>query len=67
MISACSALCWKTPCNNAWEFTGKRDPAKVEFGVDTNPANKIKIYYIRDNGVGFNMNSHKRCKSTVSS
>jgi signal transduction histidine kinase len=39
--------------NNAWKFTGKRSQARIEFGVleqDGQP-----IYFVRDNGVGFNM------------
>jgi PAS domain S-box-containing protein len=38
---------------NAWKFTRKRSPAKIEFGV----ARKLgkKVYFIRDNGEGFDM------------
>lgn len=39
--------------NNAWKFTGKKDSARIEFGVrehDGRPA-----YFVRDNGAGFNM------------
>ncbi len=38
---------------NAWKFTEKRPVAQIEFGVvaDSNPP----IYFIRDNGAGFNM------------
>ncbi|MBI4498822.1 MAG: GAF domain-containing protein [Chloroflexi bacterium] len=38
---------------NAWKFTSKRADARIEFGVtrqDTTP-----VYYVRDNGVGFDM------------
>jgi light-regulated signal transduction histidine kinase (bacteriophytochrome) len=43
---------------NAWKFTRTRDLARIEFGrtlVDGNPA-----YYMKDNGVGFNMNYAKK-------
>ena len=38
---------------NGWKFTGKCPQAKIEFGVDEQ--NGEKVYFIRDNGVGFNM------------
>jgi PAS domain S-box-containing protein len=39
--------------NNAWKFTSKRKNTKIEFGVlDKEGKN---VYYIRDNGVGFDM------------
>ena len=37
--------------NNAWKFTAKEDKARIEFGltqIDSQP-----VYYIRDNGAGF--------------
>ena len=39
--------------SNAVKFTGKREEALVEAGCDTN--NGEIVYYIRDNGVGFDM------------
>ncbi len=43
---------------NAWKFTGKREQAKIEFGVMEE--NDVKTYYVRDNGVGFDMaHTHK--------
>jgi signal transduction histidine kinase len=39
--------------NNAWKFTGKRDAAKIKFGVDQRDG--MPVYFIRDNGVGFDM------------
>ena len=39
--------------NNSWKFTAPRAPAKIEFGqaqIDGRP-----VYYVRDNGVGFDM------------
>ena len=44
--------------DNAWKYTSRRDPARVELGViqqDGTP-----VYFIRDNGVGFDMRyAHK--------
>jgi PAS domain S-box-containing protein len=40
--------------NNAWKFTSSRIPSRIEFNVilgeDAKP-----VYFVRDNGVGFNM------------
>ncbi len=38
---------------NAWKFTSKCESAKIEFGCDQ--INNRTIYYIRDNGAGFDM------------
>ena len=38
---------------NAWKFTGKCPQAKIEFGVEEQ--NGEKVYFIKDNGTGFNM------------
>lgn len=39
--------------NNAWKFTRNNTNAKLEFGVKRTPGKDI--FYLRDNGVGFNM------------
>jgi PAS domain S-box-containing protein len=39
---------------NAWKFTGLVDSARIEVGV-TYPADKPPIYFVRDNGAGFDM------------
>ena len=39
---------------NAWKFTGKRNDACIEFGIDAHA--KIPVYFVRDNGAGFDMN-----------
>lgn len=39
--------------NNAWKFTSKRDQALIEFG--SKHENDELIYFIRDNGAGFDM------------
>ncbi|MCX6635929.1 MAG: ATP-binding protein, partial [Acidobacteria bacterium] len=38
---------------NAWKFTGKREHARIEFGVATGGGGPV--YRVRDNGVGFDM------------
>ncbi len=38
---------------NAWKFTGKRARARVEFGRQR--VNGEAVFFIRDNGAGFNM------------
>jgi len=38
---------------NAWKYTSKNSKPKIEFGADKN-GNKT-IYFVRDNGVGFDM------------
>jgi light-regulated signal transduction histidine kinase (bacteriophytochrome) len=39
---------------NAWKFTGKRDYPQIEFGAVVK--DEKKIIFVRDNGVGFDMN-----------
>jgi light-regulated signal transduction histidine kinase (bacteriophytochrome) len=39
--------------DNAWKFTGKQANAVIEFGF-TKEGEK-KVYFIRDNGAGFDM------------
>ncbi len=39
--------------SNAWKFTGKCDAALIEFGVM--PGGQNPVYFIRDNGTGFDM------------
>ena len=36
---------------NAWKFTADRSPARIEFG---RLPEKPEVYFVRDNGVGFN-------------
>ena len=44
---------WINLISNALKYTGKREKPKIEIGsyIENNEA----YYYIRDNGVGFNM------------
>ncbi len=39
---------------NAWKFTSKRIKARIEFGRQGSEDNQA-IYYVRDNGAGFDM------------
>lgn len=39
---------------NAWKYTSKRDPAKIQFGF--REAEHEVIFFVEDNGVGFNPN-----------
>lgn len=42
---------------NAWKFTARRSDAAIEFGVlDQRPP----VYFVRDNGVGFDMSDEHR-------
>lgn len=43
---------------NAWKFTGKKKDAIIEFGVL--PHGDERIYFVRDNGIGFDMNHADR-------
>jgi len=38
---------------NAWKYTGKIKTAEIGFGVETR--NGVQVYYVRDNGAGFDM------------
>jgi light-regulated signal transduction histidine kinase (bacteriophytochrome) len=37
---------------NAWKFTGKKSPARIEFGQIQEPE---PAFFVKDNGAGFNM------------
>jgi light-regulated signal transduction histidine kinase (bacteriophytochrome) len=39
--------------SNAWKFTSKQEQPEVEFGQKKQL--KERTFYVRDNGVGFNM------------
>jgi light-regulated signal transduction histidine kinase (bacteriophytochrome) len=41
--------------NNAWKFTAKRPQAKIEFGLLTAENLSTYTYFVRDDGVGFDM------------
>ena len=49
---------------NAWKFTQKHESARIEFGVMGR--GKKTFYYVRDDGVGFDMkhvDKHKRASA----
>jgi PAS domain S-box-containing protein len=39
---------------NAWKFTSKRETAEIEFGLESAASTPV-IYFVRDNGAGFEM------------
>jgi signal transduction histidine kinase len=39
--------------NNAWKYTGKNALTEIEFGSETRDG--LSVYFIRDNGAGFDM------------
>lgn len=39
--------------DNAWKFTGKKEGAVIEFGVEQHGSERV--YFVRDNGIGFDM------------
>ncbi|HWI41965.1 MAG TPA: ATP-binding protein, partial [Verrucomicrobiae bacterium] len=43
---------------NAWKYTGKVEQARVEVGVTEKEGGKV--FFVRDNGVGFDMNETQR-------
>lgn len=38
---------------NAWKFTSKEPAAEIEFGME--PQSSPRVYFVADNGAGFNM------------
>ena len=44
--------------SNAWKFTRNRSHARIEFGATVDSGKTI--YFVRDNGAGFNMESASR-------
>ncbi len=44
--------------NNAWKYTSKKEKTIIEFG--TIKEKKNTIYFVRDNGIGFDMKYYKK-------
>jgi len=40
---------------NAWKFTSKSSPARIEFGFSYHPEAGKSVYFVKDNGAGFDM------------
>jgi PAS domain S-box-containing protein len=43
---------------NAWKFSAKREPARIEFGVldrGMTDDKNVAVYFVKDNGAGFDM------------
>ena len=40
---------------NAWKFTGKREGARISFGLAPSDDANERTYFVRDNGAGFDM------------
>ncbi len=38
---------------NSWKYSTGRDPARIEFGIDSSQPEAV--FFVRDNGAGFNM------------
>ncbi len=38
---------------NAWKFTEREEEARIEFGVGRRPGLSVPVYFVRDNGAGF--------------
>jgi light-regulated signal transduction histidine kinase (bacteriophytochrome) len=43
---------------NAWKYTGKKERARIEFGVERGPEGMA--YFVHDNGAGFDMRHASR-------
>ena len=46
-------LCFDNLFSNAWKYSSKINGAHIEFG--TTEKNRETVYYVKDNGIGFNM------------
>jgi signal transduction histidine kinase len=40
---------------NAWKFTGSKPGARISFGMEDDARDGAPVYYLRDNGAGFDM------------
>ncbi len=48
----------KNLIDNAFKFTGKKEEALIEFGIKD--SNGKKVYYVKDNGIGIDMEYSKK-------
>jgi light-regulated signal transduction histidine kinase (bacteriophytochrome) len=40
---------------NAWKYTGNNDETEIAFGTQQDEGELETVYFVRDNGVGFEM------------
>jgi len=40
---------------NAWKFTSRKDIAEIEFGAEPEAGTGARVFWVRDNGAGFDM------------
>lgn len=45
---------------NAWKFTSRAAGARIEFGLDCSIPRQSSVYFVRDNGIGFDMAYHEK-------
>jgi light-regulated signal transduction histidine kinase (bacteriophytochrome) len=51
---------WINLISNALKYTGKRETALIEIGCQPGAEPQEQVYFVKDNGVGFNMRyAHK--------
>jgi signal transduction histidine kinase len=46
--------------SNALKYSRPRDPAVIEIGVTTQPGEASPVFFVRDNGVGFDMQNAEK-------
>jgi len=46
---------WSNLLSNAFKYTRKREAAQIEIGARTGEEPGVSIYFVKDNGVGFEM------------
>jgi signal transduction histidine kinase len=47
------AVAFTNLLDNAWKYTGRNPDARIEVGAE--PTNGERVFFVRDNGVGFDM------------
>ena len=47
------AIALRNLLGNAWKFTGKREEARIEFGVEMRAGSRV--FFVKDDGAGFDM------------
>ena len=57
---------WQNLLSNAVKYTARRDEARIEVGIDRSDNSEI-VFFVRDNGTGFDMESEPNPPTTVPS